>query len=127
LSGDTSHFNSVSRENVLSLKEKDLIEKLPGQPSGISFRQYGGYVAVNEPATRFLYYYFVEAIKPSKSTPLVLWFNGGTSRKYISPIQTLFIGITYRFFKIQLDSSNKNKLFIKMYRTGVLICRIWGI
>ncbi|AEC05981.1 serine carboxypeptidase-like 38 [Arabidopsis thaliana] len=77
LSGDTSHFNSVSRENVLSLKEKDLIEKLPGQPSGISFRQYGGYVAVNEPATRFLYYYFVEAIKPSKSTPLVLWFNGG--------------------------------------------------
>ncbi|CAE6075925.1 unnamed protein product [Arabidopsis arenosa] len=76
LSGDTSHFNSIRRENVLSLKEKDLIKQLPGQPS-VSFRQYGGYVAVNEPASRFLYYYFVEAIKPNKSTPLVLWFNGG--------------------------------------------------
>jgi len=90
LSSDTSHFNSISRENVLSLKEKDLIKKFPGQPFGISFRQYGGYVAVNEPATRFLYYYFVEAIKPSSSTPLVIWFNGGTYRKYIFPIQNSF-------------------------------------
>ncbi|CAD5325555.1 unnamed protein product [Arabidopsis thaliana] len=73
-SGDTS-FNVLRR--VLSPKEKDLIKKLPGQPSGVSFRQYGGYVPVNEPSSRFLYYYFVEAIKPNTSTPLVIWFNGG--------------------------------------------------
>ncbi|KAG7560529.1 Alpha/Beta hydrolase fold [Arabidopsis thaliana x Arabidopsis arenosa] len=73
-SGDTS-FNVLRR--VLSPKERDLIKKLPGQPSGVSFRQYGGYVAVNETTGRFLYYYFVEAIKPNKSTPLVIWFNGG--------------------------------------------------
>lgn len=58
-------------------KEKDLIKNLPGQPP-VSFKQYGGYVSVNEKAGRFLYYYFVEAIKPTNSTPLVIWFNGGT-------------------------------------------------
>ncbi|CAD5325552.1 unnamed protein product [Arabidopsis thaliana] len=68
---------SIGNPCMMVETEKDLIKKLPGQPSGISFRQYGGYVAVNEPATRFLYYYFVEAIKPSNSTPLVIWFNGG--------------------------------------------------
>lgn len=70
-SGNTSHFN------VLSPKEKDLIKNLPGQPS-VSFKQYGGFVSVNETAGWFFYYYFVEAIKPSNSTPLVIWFNGGT-------------------------------------------------
>ncbi|XP_010426794.1 PREDICTED: serine carboxypeptidase-like 38 [Camelina sativa] len=66
-----------SSGEVLSPKEKDLIKKLPGQPSNVNFRQYGGHVAVNETAGRFLYYYFVESIKPSNSTPLVLWLNGG--------------------------------------------------
>ncbi|KAL1207483.1 Serine carboxypeptidase-like 36 [Cardamine amara subsp. amara] len=73
---DSSHFNVFRRESMPSLKDKDLIEKLPGQPT-VSFRQYGGYVSVNETSGRFLYYYFVEAIKPTKSTPLVIWFNGG--------------------------------------------------
>jgi len=92
-SGDTS-FNVLRR--VLSPKEKDLIKKLPGQPSGVSFRQYGGYVPVNEPSSRFLYYYFVEAIKPNTSTPLVIWFNGGTHREYrFSTNFFFFIGLFY--------------------------------
>lgn len=57
-------------------KEKDLIKSFPGQPH-VSFKQYGGFVPVNETTGRFLYYYFVEAIKASDSAPLVLWFNGG--------------------------------------------------
>lgn len=99
-SGDNRHFNVLSR--VPSLKEKDLIKKLPGQPS-VSFRQYGGYVTVDERASRFLFYYFVEAIKPTASTPLVLWFNGGT---YISYVEIpLHIGTIYIFKK--LNSSKK--------------------
>jgi len=76
-SGDTSHFNVIQRESVPSPKDKDLIQQLPGQPSDVTFKQYGGYVAVNKPAGRFLYYYFVETIKPGNTTPLVIWFNGG--------------------------------------------------
>ncbi|KAL9294704.1 Serine carboxypeptidase-like 36 [Arabidopsis thaliana] len=76
-SGDTSHFNVIQRESVPSPKDKDLIQQLPGQPSDVTFKQYGGYVAVNKPASRFLYYYFVETIKPGNTTPLVIWFNGG--------------------------------------------------
>ncbi|KFK42257.1 hypothetical protein AALP_AA2G231900 [Arabis alpina] len=58
-----------------NLKEKDLIKILPGQPS-VNFKQYGGYVSVNESDGRFFYYYFVEAIK-ADSSPLVIWLNGG--------------------------------------------------
>ncbi|KAM3265391.1 serine carboxypeptidase-like 40 [Capsicum annuum] len=57
------------------LKEKDWINKLPGQPP-VKFQQYGGYVTVNESAGRALYYYFTEA-ENSKSLPLLLWLNGG--------------------------------------------------
>ncbi|VVB16090.1 unnamed protein product [Arabis nemorensis] len=87
---DTSHFNanrrismpllrtSISGVNQQELKEKDLIKNLPGQPP-VSFKQYGGYVAINESAGPFFYYYFVEAIRANNSSPLVVWFNGGPS------------------------------------------------
>lgn len=83
----TSHLNAIRRLSVSSLqnissvnqqelRERDQIKKLPGQPS-VNFRQYGGYVTVNESAGRALYYYFVEATKTKNSSPLVLWLNGG--------------------------------------------------
>lgn len=86
--GDTSHFNenrrismpllrtTISGVNQQELKEKDLIKNLPGQPP-VSFKQYGGYVAINESTGPFFYYYFVEAIRANNSSPLVVWFNGG--------------------------------------------------
>ncbi|KAF8395811.1 hypothetical protein HHK36_019765 [Tetracentron sinense] len=58
------------------LKEKDMIEKLPGQPH-VEFTQYGGYVTVDESAGRALYYYFAEAEHSKHSRPLLLWLNGG--------------------------------------------------
>ncbi|KAG2263409.1 hypothetical protein Bca52824_070488 [Brassica carinata] len=72
-----SHSNGIrGGVNQEDPKEKDLIKTFPGQPP-VSFKQYGGFVSVNETTGRFLYYYFVEAIKASDSAPLVLWFNGG--------------------------------------------------
>ncbi|XP_028776300.1 serine carboxypeptidase-like 40 isoform X1 [Neltuma alba] len=60
------------------LKEKDRIQKLPGQPEDVSISQYGGYVTVDKIAGRAFYYYFVEA-QPSHrhKLPLLLWLNGG--------------------------------------------------
>ncbi|XP_028784511.1 serine carboxypeptidase-like 40 [Neltuma alba] len=57
-------------------KEKDRIQKLPGQPPA-RFSQYGGYVTVNEEAGRAFYYYFTEAFRNKQNLPLVLWLNGG--------------------------------------------------
>ncbi|KAL3651652.1 hypothetical protein CASFOL_004654 [Castilleja foliolosa] len=59
------------------LKKKDKIKSLPGQPEGIKFNQYGGYVTVDQKAGRALYYYFVEAQNYAQASPLVLWLNGG--------------------------------------------------
>ncbi|KAL9446137.1 hypothetical protein AB3S75_013915 [Citrus x aurantiifolia] len=59
------------------LKDKDKIESLPGQPLGVNFDQYSGYVTVDSEDGRSLFYYFVQSPQNSSSKPLVLWLNGG--------------------------------------------------
>ena len=54
----------------------DRILGLPGQPNGVAFDMYGGYVTVDEQAGRALYYWFQEADQP-EAAPLLLWLNGG--------------------------------------------------
>ncbi|CAA7405911.1 unnamed protein product [Spirodela intermedia] len=59
-------------------KDGDRIKELPGQPVGIDFKQYGGYVIVDGGAGRALFYYLAEAAGGDPSSrPLLLWFNGG--------------------------------------------------
>lgn len=65
----------VSRQD--GLKDADRIEALPGQPSGVNFSQYSGYVTVDPNAGRALFYYLAES-QNSDTDPLVLWLNGGT-------------------------------------------------
>ncbi|KAL6655427.1 hypothetical protein ACP70R_006253 [Stipagrostis hirtigluma subsp. patula] len=57
-------------------KAADRIKALPGQPRRVNFRQYAGYVTVNEEHGRELFYYFVESPHGAASKPLVLWING---------------------------------------------------
>lgn len=65
------------------LKEKDRIQRLPGQPQ-VKFSQYAGYVIVDKSAGRALYYYFAETDHESKeSFPLLLWLNGGTPTIFV--------------------------------------------
>ncbi|XP_059649141.1 serine carboxypeptidase-like 40 [Cornus florida] len=78
---DTSNFKVTINGlvEVLSqegMKERDRIERLPGQPQ-VGFDQYGGYVTIDEPAGRAFYYYFAEAQHSKQSLPLLLWLNGG--------------------------------------------------
>ena len=65
--------------NQKGLKEKDRIDRLPGQPH-VGFKQYGGYITINETAGRAFFYYFVEAQgrKKPEDVPLLLWLNGGS-------------------------------------------------
>ncbi|KAM0860001.1 hypothetical protein ACQ4PT_046819 [Festuca glaucescens] len=64
-------------------KEADRVEALPGQPGGVDFAQYAGYVTVDAAAGRALFYYLAEAVGGNgsgswpKSKPLLLWLNGG--------------------------------------------------
>ncbi|XP_021715606.1 serine carboxypeptidase II-3-like [Chenopodium quinoa] len=59
------------------LMEADKITTLPGQPNGVDFDQYAGYVAVDPAHEKALFYYFVESPEDASSKPLVLWLNGG--------------------------------------------------
>jgi serine carboxypeptidase-like clade 2 len=86
---DMSHFKA--QKNILldamihsqdGMKEKDRIEKLPGQPN-VKFSQYGGYVTVDKLAGRAFYYYFVEAAHSKETLPLLLWLNGGINYQHI--------------------------------------------
>lgn len=78
-SGGGDEHNSagvyVSRQD--GLKDADRIEALPGQPRGVNFSQYSGYVTVDPNAGRALFYYLAES-QNSDTDPLVLWLNGGT-------------------------------------------------
>ena len=60
-------------------KQADKIAALPGQPYGVNFDQYSGYVTVDPKAGRALFYYFVESPYNPSTKPLVLWLNGGKS------------------------------------------------
>ena len=61
----------------IALKAADKISALPGQPEGVDFDQYGGYVTVHEKNGRALFYYFVEVASDAAAKPLLLWLNGG--------------------------------------------------
>ena len=55
-----------------ALKAADKIPALPGQPEGVDFGQYGGYVTVNASNGRALFYYLVEAPGAAAAKPLLL-------------------------------------------------------
>ncbi|CAA0827238.1 Serine carboxypeptidase-like 40 [Striga hermonthica] len=80
---DVTEFNvtqAIHEVQILAqegLKEKDLVDSLPGQPSKVSFKQYAGYITVDQKADRAFFYYFVEAQRSPDKSPLLLWLNGG--------------------------------------------------
>lgn len=83
--GDHSYFFpsvykyniNIGAEDQQGLKSADKITSLPGQPKGVNFDQYSGYVTVDPSAGRALFYYFAESQKDASTKPLVLWLNGG--------------------------------------------------
>lgn len=57
-------------------QEEDRVYELPGQPL-VSFKQYSGYITVNESHGRALFYWFFESVDQPQQKPLLLWLNGG--------------------------------------------------
>ncbi|GER39219.1 uracil dna glycosylase [Striga asiatica] len=72
----------------------DRVGRLPGQPP-VSFRQYAGYVTVNQTNGRALFYWFFEATKQPHNKPLVLWLNGGPGCSSIGYGQSEELGPFY--------------------------------
>ncbi|WJX45057.1 Serine carboxypeptidase-like 34 [Trifolium repens] len=57
-------------------QEEDRVYELPGQPL-VNFKQYSGYITVNESHGRALFYWFFESYDQPQQKPLLLWLNGG--------------------------------------------------
>ncbi|CAI0444001.1 unnamed protein product [Linum tenue] len=66
----------VERELLVQQQEGDRVSRLPGQPE-VSFKQYAGYVTVDESHGRALFYWFLESTHRPHDKPLLLWLNGG--------------------------------------------------
>lgn len=77
--GEYSPPSSLYIGSQEGLMEADKIDSLPGQPKGVDFNQYAGYVTVDPKNGRALFYYFVESPQNSSTKPLVLWLNGGNT------------------------------------------------
>ncbi|KAF7848140.1 hypothetical protein BT93_L2258 [Corymbia citriodora subsp. variegata] len=72
-------------------QEADRVYRLPGQPA-VKFRQYAGYVTVNETHGRALFYWFFEATEKPQDKPLLLWLNGGPGCSSIGYGQSTELG-----------------------------------
>lgn len=78
---DKDGDNGCFRSRVLAAQRADLVKELPGQPP-VKFRQYAGYVTVNETHGRALFYWFFEATQNPNKKPLLLWLNGGKTNSH---------------------------------------------
>lgn len=76
---------------IKALQEADGVKALPGQPP-VKFRQYSGYVTVDESKGKALFYWFFEATHNPTEKPLLLWLNGG-----IYEYMTMIIVIILKF------------------------------
>ncbi|KAG7610121.1 Alpha/Beta hydrolase fold [Arabidopsis suecica] len=76
LCSDNDGDNGCFRSRVLAAQRADRVKELPGQPP-VKFRQYAGYVTVNETHGRALFYWFFEATQNPSKKPVLLWLNGG--------------------------------------------------
>ena len=54
-----------------------LIQSLPGQNFVPNFKQYSGYITIDETHGRNLFYWFLESQGNPDQDPVVLWMNGG--------------------------------------------------
>ncbi|KAG6489763.1 hypothetical protein ZIOFF_051042 [Zingiber officinale] len=70
--------HSSGHEAASAQQQADRVSHLPGHPP-VTFRQFAGYVTVNETHGRALFYWFFEATHDAHNKPLLLWLNGGTS------------------------------------------------
>ncbi|TYH22641.1 hypothetical protein ES288_A04G145700v1 [Gossypium darwinii] len=75
-SEESRHGRELSHGDVLRQQEADRVVGLPGQPA-VEFKQYAGYVTVNESHGRALFYWFFEATSKPEKKPFLLWLNGG--------------------------------------------------
>lgn len=90
---------------------EDLVVDLPGQPK-VEFRQYAGYVTVDERSGRSLFYYFAEAQADADNKPLTLWLNGGIIYlffKNFPHFYWIFLGAKILWFVLGFIGINKRE------------------
>nr|GME04005.1 serine carboxypeptidase-like 45 [Ipomoea batatas] len=96
-----------------------MIDSLPGQPSGVNFNQYSGYIVTDKSRGRALFYYFAEAQTEDRfSKPLTLWLGGESNMLYVdSPIVAFSYSNTTSDYKIWSDTmtARENMKFLRKW------------
>jgi carboxypeptidase C (cathepsin A) len=57
--------------------QQDFIQSLPGLDHDPGFKQFAGYLTVDEKHGRRIFYWYVESKRNPANDPVVLWTNGG--------------------------------------------------
>jgi carboxypeptidase C (cathepsin A) len=78
---DDHHLKAPPADDATALLmeplEQDLVTDLPGLEYDPGFKQYAGYLTIDEGHGRNIFYWYMESKSSPSTDPLVLWTNGG--------------------------------------------------
>jgi hypothetical protein len=89
-----SHIFFADQIFILSAPISDLIVNLPGLNETVPFKQYAGYITVDQTSTRRLFYWYVFPTNPSLLKYCFSAFSGSLNHKETLPKIKLFYGLT---------------------------------
>lgn len=127
---------SLTLFSVYGIYKPDEVTNLPGLKDKLNFKHYSGYLNVS---LGQIHYYFIQAVKDTKDTPLLIWLNGGPGCSSMDglfdengPFLLPILGENYTLIRNPNSWNNVSlpcfkRIFNKLNLFSLPMCYIWTV